>query len=118
MSSVSNDPVWIEVNVEGKFPKRQYFGRFQIKPYLTLAERRDAAVIASTYVRGVTEDPMMKALLTSLAILKFHILKSEADWWLDDGLGLLDSTPVDELIKLITEIQDPQPKEASNGEQP
>lgn len=111
--NINNEPSWIEVNCEGEFTTAKYHGRFQVKPYLTIAERADAARLASTYIRGISpDDVMMRSLLAASATLKFHILKAEAPWWTDDGLQLQDEAPIMELVKLVSELQRPKKVEA------
>lgn len=110
--NINNEPRWIEVTCEGEFTGAKYHGRFQVKPYLTLAERADAARLAGTFTRGISpDDVMMRSLLAATATLKFHILKADADWWTDDGLQLQDESPIMELVKAVQDIQRPKKDE-------
>jgi hypothetical protein len=66
----SNDPVWIDMEVVGELTGEKYFGRFQIKRYLTNRERGDAVRFAETLCRGIENDANMRTLLTTSAFLE------------------------------------------------
>lgn len=102
-----NKNTWIEIDCEGEASKQRYFGRFEVKPFLVHKERADAARLAEVYCRGIREDVSERAFLTSLAFVKMHIVSSDASWWKEDGLDLVDEAPIYEIIKKINELQNP-----------
>lgn len=107
-----NDPKWVDLKAEGEFTKREYFGRFCLKPFLTIKERADAVRLSELYYRGINESAEQRMFLTVLAFLKFHIVDTDATWWKDeDGLNMVDENPVYELYKLLQNIQNPKKKE-------
>lgn len=111
MSSVFNDPKWVDVDVEGEFTKRKYFGRFYIKPYLNHAEKSDAARLAEIYTRGISKNEHLVSFLTTLAYLKFYIVETDAKWWEDEygnnGMETHDESPIWELSSKLGEIRSP-----------
>jgi len=104
--AINNDPCWVEVEVEGEFTKEKYHGRFYIKPYLTNGERADAVRLAEKYCRGIDRSETQKMFLTTLAFLKLHVVDADAAWWQEDGLSMLDESPIYNLSGKLTEIQE------------
>lgn len=115
--NINNEPKWVDVDVEGEFTGVKYFGRFQLKPYLTHAERADVSRLAELYNRGITTDATQRAFMMTLAYLKFHIIETDAAWWVDGGLNLHDEAPVYRLAELVRQIQAPE-KEKKDEEKP
>ena len=111
--NINNDPQWIEVDVVGETTKRKYFGKFYVKPYLTLREQSDAEQLAGLYTRGLPDTPL-KDILWAVGKLKFHIIKFEADWWkgasdgVGEGLELFEASPVHKLVTLVNAMQLPK----------
>lgn len=110
-------PEWIDLEVTGEDTGIPYQGRFQIKPFITHDERRDAHALAERYNLGVT-DPELYAFHLTLAYLKFHIVEKVCTWWDNDGLKLHDQTPVlalsDEIAKIRVKRNPKLNKEKSN----
>jgi len=106
--NINNELKWVDVETEGEVTGAKYFGRFQLKPYLTHAERADVSRLFELYSRGITTDAAQRAFLMTLAYLKFHIVETDATWWVDSGLNLLDETPVYRLAELVREVQAPK----------
>lgn len=104
---VSNSPVWVEVDVKGDATGEQYYGRFCVKPFLTHAEKADAQRLADRYTNNMEESPI-KNFMRLLAYLKLHIQDVEAPWWVENGLTLMDESPVYELAKKLDEIRQPK----------
>lgn len=120
MSMQKTEPQWIEVTATGEDTGEEYFGKFYVKPFLTKAEKRDAAALTERYCLGIV-DAYERTSLYQLALLKFHVVKSEAVWWKNDGLDLHDEAPANQLAARIAEVrQDRNPslkaKNESNGE--
>ena len=111
-----SDLKWVDVDVIGEVSKKKFFGRFNLKPYLSHRERADAVRLAETYMRGISESTDQRLFLTTLAFLAMHIVETDAKWWKEstNGLDLVDETPVYAITKALSEIQDPdfgKPKE-------
>lgn len=107
------DPRWVDVNVEGETTGVQYTGRFQLKPFLKVFETTDAMLLAQKYGKGIDTTTNHGVLLNALAFLKYHVLASEATWWVNDGLDLLDQAPIYEIANKLTEFQQElKPKKA------
>lgn len=102
---IDNSPVWLEVDCVGENTGAHYFGRFEVKRYLNNREKSDIARLFETYVRGISEDVQQRGLLYALAQLNFHVLSTDAAWWTDKGLDLLDDEPVVQLMAKLREIQ-------------
>jgi len=100
-----NESKWLDVSCVGENSKQQLVGRFKLKPFLTHKERGDASRLAETYCRGIVMDTNQLYFQRILAYLKFYIVESDADWWIDDGLGCVDETPVYELYKQLRKLQ-------------
>jgi hypothetical protein len=101
-----NEPKWCDVDSEGEFTGRKYFGRFKIKPFLSHAERADAVRLAETYYRGITQDANQRLFLTTLAFLKFHVIETDADWWSEqNGLSITDEDPIWKISDQLQLIQ-------------
>ena len=103
---LGNEPVWIDMECTGTSGEK-YFGRFQVKRYLTHKERAEAVRLSETLCRGITDDVNMRAFLTTAAFLSVHITEVDAKWWGDRGLDLVDEEPIWELAKKIREVQRP-----------
>lgn len=111
---VDNSPKWVDVKAVGDYSGTEYFGRFSLKPYLTHKERLDALRLADVYCRGIS-DPVARQLYTNTAFLKFHIIKTDATWWKDDGLDMYgDETPVYAICEQLKSLQ--KPKDAAGTE--
>lgn len=108
---INNNPIWTDIKVTGEWTKQEYFGRFLIKPFLTHAERADAVRLAERLSRGIEKSEAQKMFLSTLAFLKFHIQETDAKWWLEDGLSLIDEAPVYELADTLAKIQNPKEEE-------
>ena len=109
--NVNNEPKWVDFESTGEFTGEKYFGRFCIKPYLTNAERADVARLAETYCRGITEDATQRGFLTTLAFLKFHLVETDAKWWVNSGLDMFDEAPAYALAAKVSEVQKPKKAE-------
>lgn len=105
---LNNEPVWIEVNCKGEVSKTAYFGRFSVKPYLTMRERSEVSRLFETYTRGITEDVGQRAVLYALSQLAFHIVETDATWWKEKGLDLVDEEPIVQLLAQLKKVQDPE----------
>lgn len=108
--AINNEPRWVELNTVGETTGESYFGRFSVKPYLQHNERADAVRLAERYCRGIDTAQTQRMFLTTLAFLKFHVLETDAEWWQEDGLSLLDEEPIYKLAELLGEIQKPKGK--------
>lgn len=109
--NVNNDPQWRDVEIEGDFTGKKYFGRFLIKPFLTNGERADVSRLAEMYNRGLSSDGNQKAFNMTMAFLKFHIVESDATWWTDKGgLDLYDESPIFAIAEKVREVQKPAEK--------
>lgn len=104
---LGNEPVWTDLECVGEQTGEKYFGRFQVKRYLTHRERGEAVRLAETLCRGIETTIEHRTLLTTIAFLSSHIIESDAKWWGDRGLDLLDEQPIWELAKKIRELQRP-----------
>lgn len=105
----SKEPKWVEVSCVGENTEEKYYGKFFIKPFLKAAEKADAQRLADRYSIGIQPGPV-KQLMQILAFLKFHVLESEAHWWKEDGLDLLDEEPAYALVDQLDKMKNP-PKE-------
>lgn len=112
-----NKSIWIEIDCIGEISKTKYFGRFEVKPYLKHSEKSDAVRLAEVYCRGIRDNIGERTFLTSLAFVKMHIISTDAPWWRDDGMDLVDENPIYEIIKKVNEIQAP-PAPASQANEP
>lgn len=95
----------IEVNCVGETTGTKYFGRFEIKKYLTQKEKGEASRLYDKYVYGITEDVGQRAVYHTLAQLAQHIVSTDAAWWQEGGMDLKDDAPVIELLKQLRERQ-------------
>lgn len=114
---MNNTTKWVDIDVTGEQTKQKYFGRFCLKPYLTHGERADAIRLAETYFRGITENKDQRMFLSTLAFLAMHITETDAKWWVNNGLDMLDEAPVWAIVNKLSEVQDPdfgKVKESSN----
>lgn len=102
---VDNTPLWIEINCTGELTGTKYFGRFEIKKYLTHGEKSEISRLFETYARGITEDVAQRGLLYVLAELNFHVLSTDAAWWTNKGLDLLDEQPILDLVAELRKHQ-------------
>jgi len=103
--SVQNPTTWVEIDIAGEVSGDKYFGRFLLKHYLGIAERSDAARLATVWNRGI-DDKQHSELIelnTALAYLKFHIVETDAPWWKDFGLNVIDTSPVQALSDQLIE---------------
>jgi hypothetical protein len=106
-----NNPVWVEIDVTGATSGTQYFGRFNIKPYLTLAEKSDTVRLSERLARGITRTELELQFLTMLANVRMHVVDTDANWWKnketgsEDGFDLIDDDPIFALYDKIKEIQ-------------
>jgi len=109
---------WVEIDVEGESTKKRYFGRIELKPFLTHREKAEAVKLAEKYMIGIEVSYEFRAFLTTLAFLSLHIVNLESDaksWWQDDGLSLLDESPVYAIAEALKKIQNPEePKKESD----
>lgn len=101
------DSQWTEVNVDGETTQKKYFGKFEVKPFLTHGERAAAVRLAEKYMIGIETTVDQRAFLTTLAFLKFHIVTVDADvkWWTNDGLDLHDEAPIYALSEEVKKMQ-------------
>ena len=109
--SIFNEPKWVILDSKGEFTDQVYSGNFLMKPYLTHAEKADAARLAEIYCRGITRNEGLVSFLTTLAYLKFYIIETDAKWWEDkydnNGLSAHDEQPVWDLSDKLGEIRSP-----------
>ena len=110
---ISNLPEWIDVTCVGESTGEKFFGRFEIKKFLTHKEKTEAVRLAETLSRGIEQDFAYKTFLTTLAFLHYHVLKSEANWWKKGdgdifGMDLFDEEPIWALGRKIKELQKPE----------
>lgn len=103
---INNEPVWTDIQCTGASGEN-YFGRFQIRRFLTHREKTEAVRLAETLCRGITDSIEHRTFLTTIAFLSFHIIEVDAAWWGDKGLDLLDEEPVWELAKTVRALQKP-----------
>jgi hypothetical protein len=110
---LSTEPKWIEINVEGETTKKKYFGKFQIKPFLTHKERSEATRLAERYMMGIETTMEQRMFLGTLALVTYHIVsvEGEVEWWKEKGLDLYDEAPIYALSAEVAKIQKPQEKE-------
>jgi hypothetical protein len=108
----STDSQWVEVNCEGETTKRKYFGKFEVKPFLTHREKAEAVRTAEKYMFGIETTLDQRQFLTTLAFLKSHIvtIDDKVNWWIGDGLDIHDERPVYQLAEEIKKLQDPEPE--------
>lgn len=113
-----NEAKWLELDMVSVVSGHKYFGRFLMKPYLTLSERADASRLANQYTRGLDPkneiDRPLWASLRFAAFLKYHILDTDADWWpKDDPSKIYDEDLAYQLINLVRpeEKEEPEVKE-------
>ena len=104
---IDNAPVWTEINCVGETTGSTYFGRFELKKYLSNREKSDISRLFEAYVRGISEDIPQRSLLYALAQLNFHIVSTDATWWVEKGMDLLDDEPV---VQLMSELRKHQTK--------
>lgn len=102
-----NTPKWVDVEVEGEQSKQKYFGRFKLKPYLNHAERADAIRMAERYSVGIVDNKEQRQFLATLAFLGMHITETDAKWWVNSGLDLIDESPIWAIVNKLSEVQDP-----------
>lgn len=102
---VDNSPVWVEVDCVGEETGAKYFGRFEVKRYLTQKEKGDVGRLYETYSRGLVDDVGQKSMFYMLAKLSFHVLQSDAPWWKEKGLDLVDDEPAIALMTAIRNVQ-------------
>jgi len=120
---INNDPSWLEVTCEGEVTGRKYHGKFQVKPYLTISERKKVSELAEEKLLNIKEDQNVRTIYITLATLQHHILKTDADWWKGNGKelageDLYDEAPIAELVKLVNELQRPKELEKPKTETP
>jgi hypothetical protein len=99
------EPAWVDVVSKGELTGVEYVGKFQVKPFLNIGERRDAQALAEKYNMGITEWNT-RLLYTQLAYMKFHVLKADATWWKNDGLDLHDEEPIMALANAIADVRE------------
>lgn len=106
MSSLLNQPKWMEVNSVGERTGVEYFGRFLLKPFLSHKESTDAQRLTELYNRGLEESFERKNFNAMLAFLKFHVVDTDAEWYKSDsGLDALDEKPFYDLVEKVSEVQ-------------
>jgi len=115
---INNDPIWIDIDCVGETTKERYYGRFQIKKYLTNKEKADVYRTANTISVGI-QNVSEIGFLHNLAFLEKHVISSDASWWKTKdgetpGLDLLDEKPIYELSNKIYEVQNPVKEEEKN----
>ena len=103
---IDNSPRWVEVEAVGEATKEKYIGKFQLKPFLTTAEKADAQRLSDKYSIGIQEINQ-KNFLNLIAFLKFHIVDFEAHWWKDYGLSLLDEEPAYAVVNALDKLRNP-----------
>ena len=101
-----SDPRWVDVDVEGEYTGTKYHGRFQLKPFLMVSEKTEVVLLAQKLKKGLTDTNGHTLLLEALAFLSFHIQAFEAPWWSEDGLNMLDESPIYELSNKLREFQE------------
>lgn len=117
--SINNEPKWVDVKAKGERTGEEFFGRFNVKPYLTHGEVNDVMRLAELYNRGIMTDPDQRAFNVTLAYLKFHIVATDAAWWTEKGgLDLIDANPVYAISAAIRTVQKPPEKAAPTPEAP
>lgn len=116
---LSTEPKWIEINVDGEITKKKYYGRFQIKPFLTHKERAEATRLAEKYMMGIDTTIEQRMFLGTLALVTYHIIATdgEVDWWKEKGLDLYDEAPIYALSAEISKMQKPESTENTKQEQ-
>jgi len=107
---LDNSPVWIEVDVQGDMTGERYTGKFCVKKYLTQEERGAQARSTDERNYGIVEDIGQKAFNSLLSQAEAHVVEAtDAPWWKKDPkgrvAGLLDDTPVNEIMKKVRELQ-------------
>jgi hypothetical protein len=114
--AISNDPIWIDIDCTGETTNERYFGRFQVKRFLTNKEKAEVYRIASTISVGIQNIKELE-LLHNLAFLSLHVLTTDSTWWKSKdgdlaGMDLFDERPVLELSNQIYMLQNPPKEEA------
>lgn len=106
---IANEPVWVDVNVQGETTGEQYFGKFQIKKYLNQEERSDVSRESDRRNFGIVEDQGQKAINNMIAQLQSHVVSADAAWWVKDAagrvVGLHDDKPITALMEKLREQQ-------------
>jgi hypothetical protein len=111
---MSNETNWIDVDVKGEITDQHFFGRFEVKKYLTHKEKADSTRIAEMLCRGIEKNIEIYTFLSTLAFLNSHIKSTDASWWKKDeatgiaGMDMNDESPVWEISKKILELQKPK----------
>jgi hypothetical protein len=112
---------WVEIDVVGETTKKRYFGRIELKPFLTHREKAEAVKLAEKYMIGIEVSLEFRSFLTTLAFLSLHIVNLDAEskgWWGEDGLSLLDESPIYATTEALKKLQFPEEakKELDAGE--
>lgn len=113
---IINEAQWVDIECKGENTQQQIIGRFKLKPFLTHKERADAVRLAERYSRGIIEDEAQKTFQRLLAFIKFYIVEFDASWWTNDGLDLVDESPVYEIFTKLRKIQGKEDVQENNQE--
>lgn len=130
----SKDLKWLDLeNCVGEETGDVYTGSFLIKPFLTLAEKNDAARLAGRLTNGIFDEDLF-TLYQNIAWLKFHIKDTkDADWWGKDytndkenssrgdlrgfaALELYDAKPISDLSALVAGLKKRSSSRSSTDE--
>lgn len=112
------EPKWVELDVIGEESGFHYTGRFQVKPFLTNAEKADASRLASGRCVGI-DNPGVVDMLVAVSLLSFYIKDSENAPWYKPGvfLDIPDVSPISQLSEKIAELRPKKKEEEENDKE-
>lgn len=96
---------YIDIDCEGETSGRRYVGQFEVKLFLTLKDRTDAARIRSKLLRDISENDDVFYLLQLLTNINTHLTGKKPDWYGEDGTDLEDTQPIIALAMALREAQ-------------
>lgn len=120
-----SNPIWVEVDCVGEDTQTKYFGKFLVRPFLTIKEKTEVNKTFGKYSLGVpfseNNDQLdTRFFLNTLAFFKVAVVESDCDWWKGDepGMDLLDVEPIFTLLDKYTQAKRAlmPKKEGSNGD--
>lgn len=113
--NVNNGPVWVEAKCKGEITGVDFFGRFSVRRYLTHKERGEAVRYGEVLCRGI-EDVALRAFYMTMAFVDAHVIESDAVWYAERGMDLVDEQPIWSISSEIRKLQ--KPAEAKKDEAP
>lgn len=106
MKKIPDHITTVQIDCEGDITKSRFIGTFKVKAVLSHADRfaaeRFYGSLVPSNTSGMTEE--LKVRATALAELKARVVEGP-EWWSGtrDGLLLVDSTPIYELLNKCQE---------------